>query len=179
MLLDVRNSQNESVKTITCPQCKAQLRVMFSKQPMAPMPCGETQYVRHDNSETRYVDRISADNEETVYAGKKETVAQPGYLSFKGQQYLLSFGDNIIGRRASTSKATIQIATEDRYMSRQHLVISVVKISAEKIRVIVSNYHNKNASYIDGQLLNEGDQLILSNGSVIKMGNTTVTYHQK
>ena len=32
VLLDVRNSQNEAVKMITCPQCKAQLRVMFSQQ---------------------------------------------------------------------------------------------------------------------------------------------------
>lgn len=27
VLLDVRNSQNEAVKMITCPQCKAQLKV--------------------------------------------------------------------------------------------------------------------------------------------------------
>ena len=59
------------------------------------------------------------------------------------------------------------------------LAIQVIKASMDKVRVVVSNYHNKNASYVNGQLLNEGDQLILSEGSIIKMGNTTVVYHQK
>lgn len=31
---------------------------------------------------------------------------------------------------------------------------------------------------MNGQLLNEGDQLVLSEGSIIKMGNTIVVYHQ-
>lgn len=85
----------------------------------------------------------------------------------------------MIGRKATTSQATVQIATDDRYMSRQHLAIQVIKASTDKVRVVVSNYHNKNASYVNGQLLNEGDQLILTEGSIIKMGNTTVVYHQK
>lgn len=190
VLLDVRNSQNESVKMINCPQCKAQLRVMFSQQQKPTSPSygetqcfggngGETQYVSQDNGETRYVGATSDNPNETIYAGKKETAVNPGCLSYNGQSYPLSFGENIIGRKATTSQATIQIATDDRYMSRQHLMIQVIKISSEKVRVVVSNYHNKNASYVNGQLLNEGDQLILSDGSVIKMGNTSVTYHQK
>lgn len=190
VLLDVRNSHNESVKIITCPQCKAQLRVLFSQQqkPVSPS-CGETQYVagnggetqyvNQDNSETRYAGSFSSNPDETVYAGKKEVVVTPGSLTYNGQSYLLSFGENVIGRKASTSQATVQIATDDRYMSRQHLVIQVIKVSSDRVRVVVSNYHNKNASYVNGQLLNEGDQLVLSDGSTIKMGNTIVTYHQK
>lgn len=192
VLLDVKNSQNEAVKMITCPQCKAQLRVNFSsQQPNAansPLVgetqyvnpnAGETQYVNRDNGETRYVGQSSSVNpDETVLAGK-QSVASPGYLTFGGQKYPLEFGNNIIGRKASTSTATIQIATDDRYMSRQHLIINVIKVSVDKVRVVASNYHNKNASYVNGQLLNEGDQLILTDGSTIKMGNTTVVYHQK
>lgn len=189
VLLDVRNSQNERVKIITCPQCKAQLRVMFSQSQGAPQSfgetqyvnrnAGETQYVNRDAGETQYVGQSSANKDETIYAGKKEAVATPGYLSYGGHNYSLAFGDNIVGRKATTSQATVQIATEDRYMSRQHLIINVIKISSEKVRVIASNYHNKNASYVNGQLLQEGDQLILTDGSTIKMGTTTVTYHQK
>lgn len=179
VLLDVRNSQNESVKLITCPQCKAQLKVNFS-QPQyvaSPQNFGETQYVNRDNGETRYVAQTSSCSNETMYVGKKEIVT-PGYLSFGGQRYPLELGNNVIGRKASTSQATVQIATDDRYMSRQHLHINVIKLSAEKVRVVVSNEHNKNATYVNGQLLNEGDQLILTDGSTIKMGNTTVVYHQ-
>ena len=181
VLLDVRNSQNEAVKMITCPQCKTQLRVMFSQQHAAtPQSSGETQYVgNRDNGETRYVGHSSfpSQSDDTILADKKEVT--PGYLLYGGQKYPLGFGNNVIGRKATTSQATVQIATDDRYMSRQHLAIQVIKASTDKVRVVVSNYHNKNASYVNGQLLNEGDQLILTEGSIIKMGNTTVVYHQK
>ncbi len=191
VLLDVRNSQNEAVKMIVCPQCKAQLKVNFPpKQQYASTPltgetqyvspnAGETQYVNRDNGETRYVGWHSSGNpDETVLAGK-QVEATPGFLSYGGQNYPLEFGKNVIGRKASTSQATIQIATDDRYMSRQHLNIHVIKVSAEKVRAVVSNDHNKNATYVNGQLLGEGDQLIITDGTTIKMGNTTVIYHQK
>ena len=141
---------------------------------------GETQYVNRDNGETRYVGHSSSpsQSDETILAGKKEEVT-PGYLLYGGQKYPLGFGNNVIGRKATTSQATVQIATDDRYMSRQHLAIQVCKVSTDNVRVVVSNYHNKNASYVNGQLLNEGDQLVLTEGSIIKMGNTTVVYHQK
>lgn len=161
VLLDVRNSQNESVKMITCPQCKAQLRVNFSQ----------------DNGETRYVGSSSSSSDETLFVGQKAQ-ATPGCLTFGGQKYPLEFGSNIVGRKASSSQATVQIATDDRYMSRQHLLINVIKLSDEKVRVVASNDHNKNATYVNGQLLNEGDQLILADGATVKMGNITVVYHQ-
>lgn len=136
--------------------------------------------MNRDNGETRYVGHSSSpfQSDETILAGKKEEVT-PGYLLYGGQKYPLGFGNNVIGRKATTSQATVQIATDDRYMSRQHLAIQVCKVSTDNVRVVVSNYHNKNASYVNGQLLNEGDQLVLTEGSIIKMGNTTVVYHQK
>ena len=101
------------------------------------------------------------------------------YFLYGGHKYPFVFYNNLICRKATTSQATVQIATDDRYMSRQHLAIQVIKASTDNVRVVVSNYHNKNASYVNGQLLNEGDQLVLTEGSIIKMGNTTVVYHQK
>jgi len=189
VLLDVRNSQNEAVKLIICPQCKAQLKVNFlPKQQYASSPlagdtqyvnpnAGEAQYVNWDNGETRYVGQPSSNEEETMYVGKKEIVT-PGYLSFGGRKYPLELGNNVVGRKASTSQATVQIATDDRYMSRQHLNINVNKLSTDKVKVVVSNEHNKNATYINGLLLNEGEQLVLTDGAQIKMGNTTIVYHQ-
>ena len=58
IILEVKNSKNEAVKLITCPQCKAPLRVRFqpqqplevetiipgpAQQRMAPQNDGETQ----------------------------------------------------------------------------------------------------------------------------------------
>ena len=162
VLLDVRNSQNETVKMITCPQCKSQLRVNFPQ----------------NNGETQYVGSFPSNGDETVYMGKQTTVS-PGTLVYGGQSYPLQLGMNVVGRKASSSQASVQIATDDRYMSRQHLNIHVIKISEEKVRVVISNDHNKNATYVNGQLLGEGDQLIITDGTTIKMGNTTVTYQQK
>lgn len=163
VLLDVRNSQNETVKMITCPQCKSQLRVNFPQ----------------NNGETQYVGSFPSNGDDTVYMGRQQAAVSPGYLVYGAQSYPLQLGMNVVGRKASTSQATVQIATDDRYMSRQHLNIHVNKVTEEKVRVVVSNEHNKNATYVNGQLLDEGDQLVITDGSTIKMGNTTVTYHQK
>ena len=100
VLLDVRNSQNEAIKIISCPQCKARLRVVFShpQQQVTPPQSsgepqyvsnsdGETQYVNRDNGATRYVGRHSSasQSDETLLAGKKEEVT-PGYLLYGGQK---------------------------------------------------------------------------------------------
>lgn len=185
VVLDVRNSQNETEKLIVCPQCRVRLKVLFSPSQAISQTARETQYISNDGAGIQYSNN---DNGETQYVGVssakfKEKASngdvQPGYLSCKGKKYPLSLGSNIIGRMAASSQATVQIATDDKYMSRQHLTIQIIKLSPEKVKVIVSNKLNKNASYVNGELLNDDDQLVLTDGSCIKMGNTIVTYHQK
>lgn len=196
-ILDVRNSKNETVKRITCPQCKATLNVKFKRQnPQVPLEAhtylagnqpkqtgGETQYgPTANNGETQLGGNYNG-NGETMLPGcgspssvderKKEAVLKVG-----SETYPLSIGVNIVGRKATTSQASVQIETSDRYMSRQHAKIVVTRMPDGKLRTVISNDHNKNISTIDGQDLLQGDAIVLSDGDRIVMGETTVIYKE-
>lgn len=175
VVLDVKNSKNEEVKQITCPSCKTILQVKF--QPQQEPIEAETYYAPP---------KLSADNGTTQLAGSsfgatqflmspKKEVSKAS-LQFGGVSYPLEEGQNIVGRKASTSKATVQIETADRYMSRQHCSITVTTLPDGTKKVVLSNYQNKNATTIDGQSIETGDTIRLTDGNSITMGHTTVTF---
>ena len=174
-VLDVKNSKNETEKQITCPSCKAVLKVKFApqqepqeaktyyappKQPAADN--GETQLAAGDNGATQLVSPTHKTNQ--------------AYLQYDDHTYPLSEGQNIIGRKGNTSKATVQIDTDDRYMSRQHVSITVTTLPDGNVKAVLSNYQNKNLTTIDGQEIETGDAIRLADGNSIKMGHTTVTF---
>jgi pSer/pThr/pTyr-binding forkhead associated (FHA) protein len=97
-------------------------------------------------------------------------------LTFEGKDYPLEEGQYIVGRKGTTSKATVQIATEDRYMSRQHCSITVTTLPDGTKKAVLSNYKNKNLTTVDGQEIETGDEIRLTNGDRITMGHTTVTF---
>ena len=176
VVLEVTNSKNEEVKQITCPKCQAVLQVKFPPQ-QAPLEAetyyapkmpivdsGTTQLAGSSNGETQLV---------TPEEKPKESNAR---LVFEEQDYFLEEGQNIIGRKGNTSKATVQIATDDRYMSRQHCSITVTTLPDGTKKAVLSNYQNKNLTIIDGQEIETGDAIRLVNGNRIKMGHTTVTF---
>ena len=173
VVLDVTNSKNESVKQITCPKCKAVLEVKFPPQ-QAPLEA-ET-YIAPPKQPV-------ADNGATQLAGSAmgaTILATPESsnvrLVFDDKPYFLEEGRNIVGRKGTTSKATVQIATEDRYMSRQHCSITVTTLPDGTKKAVLSNYQNKNLTTIDGQEIETGDAIRLVNGNRITMGHTTVVF---
>ena len=95
---------------------------------------------------------------------------------FGGVSYPLEEGQNIVGRKGTTSKATVQIETADRYMSRQHGSIRVTTLSDGTKKAVLSNYQNKNLTSVDGQEIAKGDEIRLTNGNRITMGHTTVIF---
>ena len=90
-----------------------------------------------------------------------------------GEEYLLRQGVNTIGRKASTSNATLQINTADRYMSRSHAIISV-----NAGIHIIRNHENKNPSYVNGIMIVGNDQVVLNDGDNVKLGNTVLTFRK-
>ena len=92
-----------------------------------------------------------------------------------GRCYQLKQGSNTIGRKATTSSATVQIQTTDRTMSRSHAIIEVYNQRGQIVHLL-KNGANKNPSYLNGALINQFDQLILNNGDRIKMGSTELTF---
>lgn len=176
VVLDVKNSKNEEVKQIICPSCKTILQVKFQLQ-QEPMEA-KTFYAppkrpMADNGVTQLVGG-SFGATQLVMSPKKEV--SKAILQFGGVSYPLEEGRNIIGRKASTSKANVQIETADRYMSRQHCSITVTTLSDGTKKAVLSNYQNKNQTTIDGQPIETGDTIRLTDGNSITMGHTTITF---
>ena len=115
---------------------------------------------------------------ETQYVPKPSRQKQC-FLFLNGRRYPLSAGRNVVGRKASSSDAQVQIETSDLYMSRRHICIEVIRLADGSSKVLVSNDKNKNSTYVNGSLLNVGDRVVLTNGTQIKMGDTIVTYKEE
>ena len=186
VVLDVTNLKNESVKQITCPQCKALLQVKFPPQ-QAPLEA-ETYYApKKPVADSGATQLAGGNNGETQLAGgsygttqlatpKEKTQSSRARLVFEDQPYFLEEGQNIIGRKGNTSKADIQIATDDCYMSRQHCSITVTTLPDGTKKAVLSNYQNKNLTSVDSQEIEKGDAIRLINGNRITMGHTTVVF---
>lgn len=152
----------------------------YVEQPKPQQPAAEeTQYgpaaSRVGGEETQYVSSgSSANGEETqIYSAPKSDVGS--LVDNLGRTYKLRLGINTVGRKASTSSATVQIDTTDRTMSRSHAVIEVRNAGGQVLHIL-KNGANKNPSYLNGTILGPGDQLILNNGNRIKLGNTELTF---
>ena len=179
-VLDVQNSKDEPLKKIKCPNCKAELLVKFPPLKVPEKPLEAETFIATPK-------RTTADNGATQLAGSTYGATQlvtpkampkksNARLVFNDEPYFLEEGQNIVGRKGTTSKATVQIATEDRYMSRQHCSITVTTLPDGTKKAVLSNYQNKNLTTIDGQEIETGDAIRLVDGNRITMGHTTVTF---
>lgn len=116
------------------------------------------------------------------YTDSEETVISSGFsgtnarLVFNGKTIPLASGRNIVGRKAETSQATVQIPADDLYMSRHHCVINVSYGADGRPKVTLSNYQNKNRTAVNGRVINGQDNILLSDGNQITLGRTTMTF---
>lgn len=176
IILEVKNSKNEAVKLITCPQCKAPLRVRF--QPQQPL---EVETVLPGCQPAQQ--RVAPQNDGETLLGGRRTASGPSSatacLVLADQQYVLRQGANTVGRKAQTSQATLQLPVSDPYMSRHHLQITVSVLPNGKLKAVISNDRNKNITSINGVELPHDEAIVLSNGDRIVMGKTTVVYQER
>lgn len=175
VVLDVKNSKNEEVKQITCPKCGCVLQVKFDPQqePIEAPTYYAPKSAANDNGATQLAGSAYGSTQLVSSVPKKKQSAK---LMFDGDSYELEEGKNIVGRKGNTSKATVQIATEDHYMSRQHCAINVTTLPDGTIKAVLSNYQNKNCTKVEGQEIETGDAIRLSDGNQITMGHTTVIF---
>lgn len=161
VLLDVRNSSGASERVVSCPNCNTQITVKFTAPPPSQSPSsGDT-----------------ADGQEfhtSFISGLTDGIM--GKLLFEGHSYPLQMGINSVGRKASTSKADIQIETLDRSMSRLHSIVNVTRMFDGTLRTTIKNANNKNLTTVGGQILYDEDTIVLNDGDVIKMGNVNITF---
>lgn len=181
-ILDVKNTKDEEVKQFICPKCKTLLKVKFAQPIEAPTYYGGPK-PGADGGATQLGGGLSGatvlggiqSGETQLVVPSAKAPATP-HLSFGGKDYSLLEGQNIIGRKASSSQATVQIETADRYMSRQHISITVSTLPDGTKKAVLSNYQNKNQTIVDGQEITTGDIIRLTDGDKITMGHTTVIF---
>ncbi len=99
-----------------------------------------------------------------------------GVIQYLDKEYPLAQGANIIGRKASSSTATVQIDTDDRTMSRCHITIEVTTSKSSEHIYYLYTAKNMNATKINGHKIAEGDKIILSGSEIIEMGLTKVKF---
>lgn len=183
-VLRLQDAPNINAASFTCPVCEEKHVVgkcqRYVEQPKPMASSGdETRYggasARQGDDETRIGSQPQCGGSDETRIGSASSPAVGVLMDNMGRTYQLRLGINTIGRKAASSPASVQIATDDRTMSRSHAVIEVSHAGGKTIHIL-RNGANKNPSFLNGSLIGQQDQLILNNGDRIKMGNTEMTF---
>lgn len=183
-VLRLQDAPNINAASFTCPVCEEKHVVgkcqRYVEQPKPMVSSGdETRYggasARQGGDETRIGSQPQCGGSDETRIGSASSSAVGVLMDNMGRTYQLRLGINTIGRKAASSPASVQIATDDRTMSRSHAVIDVSHAGGKTIHIL-RNGANKNPSFLNGSLIGQQDQLILNNGDRIKMGNTEMTF---
>ena len=183
-ILRIKETPTINTAKFICPVCKEKHIVGNCQriQKNRPKDIEATQYGTSQSTtsgsaeDTQYEPNGSGAVEGTRVANAPVNV---GYLvDSAGRRYQLSKGVNTIGRKAMASNATVQIDDPNGYMSRNHASIEV-RERGNQLLYIMKNTLNKNPSYVNGNLVNEGDQLILNHGDRLKLGFNELTFKTK
>ena len=168
-VLRLADNPNIDNAVFTCPVCHEKHRVGECQKivdaPKTNIACEETQYGFASSS----------GGEETQIVGSVPKTNVGVLVDGYGSKYQLGIGLNTIGRKASTSDASVQICVDDRYMSRNHAIIEVKNVGGKTLHFF-RNGANKNPSYVNGVLVGESDKIILNNNDRIKLGMTEVIF---
>ncbi len=183
-ILRLQDAPNINAASFTCPVCKEKHIVgkcqRYEEYPKPTIPSGdETRYggasAQQGGDETKIGSQSQYGGADETRIGSASRPAVGVLVDNMGRSYALRSGINTIGRKASSSSASVQIATDDRTMSRSHAIIEVNNAGGKTIHIL-RNGANKNPSYMNGSLIGQQDQLILNNGDRIKMGNTELIF---
>ncbi|MGN0224131.1 MAG: FHA domain-containing protein [Muribaculaceae bacterium] len=94
-----------------------------------------------------------------------------------GKVYGLKVGENVVGRMADSSKAEIQIETEDKKLSREHFVITAKIVGNGKYKYFLKLYKAEvNTTKVNDQIMEFGDEIFLQNGTKILIHHTTLMF---
>ena len=163
---------------IVCPECHQQLS--FNEVPgyqNMVVECPKCHFkanasVYQSGAQARGAQ--GADEMPTQLVMPPNSVADIGQIRVKltNEIQFLKAGKNVIGRRAKTGNADIKITT-DMYMSRQHVLIDVVKKGFGYEHHLVE-INSKNIVKLNGKPIKRGDVLILKFGDIMTLGMTDI-----
>ncbi|MCF0196637.1 MAG: FHA domain-containing protein [Bacteroidaceae bacterium] len=144
---------------------------------------------RYAFAKFKWIDNTA--NEETLYPGSgnakpKENTERTrlgavnntiGHLIAAGRIYPLRLGKNVIGRKAESSSATIQLPTNSMRLCREHIIIEVKNIPGMGSVHHGSLYKKAvNATFVNNSQLEFGDVLVLNNHNIIRLPDVNVEF---
>lgn len=169
--------------TAKCPQCGLQLVVTapdnVNQGSVKCTKCGHVFTVTFPQTATFQQPPQTPFSEDTTILPSGGTMEEPGVVTFNGQPFPLDIGQNIVGRAAASSPANVQVPTPDIYCSRQHVIITVVRMPDNSLCTYIRNFKNKNTTLINGKQLQEGEEIALNEGDRIRMADTIIEFHKK
>lgn len=93
----------------------------------------------------------------------------------ESQTLPLKTGSQIVGRFSESKPCEVMIRSQDRYMSRRHLVVEVVKSREGVYKYWVSEHPDcTNPTFIDTYPLKRGTTVELVDGTIMQLGKTKV-----
>lgn len=167
-VLAVKKQPGLENKSISCPVCKE----------TSPFRLFKTVVYKVDKTEYPESGMTDAEDETEIGESKKCVI---GHLRLQGQSatpFILKEGKNIVGRKASTSTADIQIPVGDsRRMSREHLVIEVKKSHNNGYVHYLSLCKQKqNETFLNNEIVEYGDCIALKNGDTLRLPDATLVF---
>lgn len=158
-LLTVEETPGIADKMLSCPVCRFRAKVsVFQQQAL-----GNGKHGGDDDEEPTQVNFGMMDRTiGSIFHGK--------------QEYSLHKGQNTIGRKAKTGHAEVQISN-DRYMSRQHAVITI-KEGGSGLEHHLQPTNPKNPIKVNGKLLQNADIVVLQWGDRLTFGHTELVFER-
>jgi len=150
-----------NIQTFNCPKCKQPIPISYvmSNQPV-------------DDSETVI---LSVPESKVAKTGKLHVLPN----EHTSEQFIRLFeGTNVIGRKSHSKESPTAIDTNDKLMSRAHIVIEVR--SDAKGNFIHSLYDNKstNRTLYNRNYIEPGEIVILKNNDEIQIGQTRLIFEE-
>lgn len=161
-VLSIKYQAGIEHKSLTCPVCKRSSSLAEYKPYIAP---------QEEHTCYPSVDNTGADSVENPLIGRLIN-------STTGQSYELKIGENIVGRKAAITGATIGLDTStNKRISREHLIISVSLVNGRGLRHTLSLYKERlNPTAVNGVPLSFGDRVILKHGDIINLPDLDLVF---
>ena len=171
--------------SVRCPHCKVGLKVDETKVPegILSFKCPKCK----KEIPISYLDQKigqSADVETLVVSSKAKDVSL-GRLTVlpasdtPQQEFQLSEGILIVGRKAKVSTASICIETDDKTMSRCHIRIETKKNpKGNGFFHHLSDNNSKNHTLYNGKHIESGDVVVLKDNDEIVLGRTIIRFNE-
>ena len=151
----------QDIVSFKCPKCKREIPVSLVNLMLSQDGEGDTVLVRKTNLQS---------------LGKLTVLPTPGTPA---QEFPLSEGTMLIGRKAKVSTANICIVTDDKTMSRNHLKIEIKKnLKGNGYFYYLSDNNSKNHTLYNGKCIESGEVVVLKDNDVIVLGRTIVRFNE-